>query len=572
MMRRYWSSLPILYKLYIPLILGVGAIVSVLLVYLWGHESDMILNKERDLLQLRSMKVAERLDNGIENLRKELRFLSRLEIMEDMTVDDLDRRISFILQQKGGDLGQSIDLAAVDLNGNIVAASKDTLIHTRFIRFDLIAQNRFAGKNYFYADNKLYLFEPITGTFSTDRLMGYLVMVYPIINFDSFLVEQDGIKLWLLPPSTFHPESGKTVRLEQPKRYLHDSVSLSGVLDGWTLHYAILKKEALEIFFNMQQLFFIAFGLGLFFIFLLIWVVLRRIVEPLHALSKVANNVALTGDYTQKVIERGNDEIGTVGRAFNTLMSTTKLSMERIELLAKTEASLREKSSFLSSMSHELRTPLGSILSLTQYLMTRFDTSEPALEVLGKIENSAHHLLSVINNVLDLAKIEAGKMEPRLSQCDPVGLVASAIEIVMPLADDKGLKMQVRLPEYGQNIVTDPRLLSQVLINLLSNAVKFTDKGHVSVMLRKRAGGYVCEITDTGCGIDAAALGILFDEFYQVPDKNVSRNEGSGLGLAISKRIAFLLQGDLRLYSDGPGKGTKAILTFDSYRHSEQIL
>lgn len=252
-------------------------------------------------------------------------------------------------------------------------------------------------------------------------------------------------------------------------------------------------------------------------------------------------------------------------RFYAALERMLALQMERIELLEKKQSALRAKSAFLSAMSHELRTPLGSILSLSQYQMIQPDTPEPLRETFEKIENSAYHLLGVINNILDFAKAESGKMEPHLSECDPVTIIKDSLDLVAPLIDDKGLKLtsSYHVPDVKFN--NDERLLRQVIINLLSNAIKYTDEGSIDVTLRFHNGEYRLEIKDTGCGIAPEAAGKLFDEFYQVQTDSTRAKEGSGLGLAISKRIARLLHGDLLIFSEGENRGTTALFNFRSF-------
>lgn len=252
-------------------------------------------------------------------------------------------------------------------------------------------------------------------------------------------------------------------------------------------------------------------------------------------------------------------------RFYAALERMLALQMERIELLEKTQNALNSKSAFLSAMSHELRTPLGSILSLTQYSMTQPKTPEPILETLGKIENSAYHLLGVINNILDFAKAESGKMEPRVVECDPISLIEDALALVYPLAEEKELSITTSFHESDLVFMSDPRLFSQVVINLLSNAIKYTTFGSIEIGLCYYEGTYILDVKDTGRGIMQEALEHIFDEFYQVPTKDKNKSEGSGLGLAIGKRIAILLRGDLSISSLGEGRGTTASFHFRSF-------
>lgn len=334
----------------------------------------------------------------------------------------------------------------------------------------------------------------------------------------------------------------------------------------WKYESDLILKKA--FFYDTKIVFFSAFLICIILIALLVWFIVRSIVKPLKELSDTAMKISTTGDYSQTVSETGFDEVGIMAHSFNALMFTTLANIKRLELLGKTQAALQSKSSFLSSISHELRTPLGSILSLTQYTMIQPDTPTSVCETLEKIENSAHHLLGVINNILDLAKAESGKMEPHLSLCEPAEIIQNALELVSPLADDKGLTINIELEPFTKLFRSDPRLLGQVVINLLSNAIKFTEHGSIDIRLHYHDNLFILEVKDSGCGIHRDALENLFDDFYQVRTNDQNTHQGSGLGLAISKRIAVLLQGDLYIRSEGEGRGTTALFHFRSFKHN----
>ena len=564
-MKYRWDSLPIVTKLFLALFGGIALVIIILLSYLWGHESNLMLKKEQDLLYVHSISVANDLNGHLRALNKELLFLSRLEVMNDMVTEDMDRRITTILEQKSDDLGESITLLTLSPGGSILASSNLAQINTSFSEINSVKNAIIKGKTSLFSGERLYFFAPIYGTFYTQEVLGYLVMSYPLKNFSQHLKSNQNLHRWLTPPLLLSDVYKNSFPIFEPDDYLSNSILLGGVLEGWQLHYAMQKKDALALLYHLQTLFLSVLGIGLTVIAFLVWSIVLQIVKPLRSLSDTAKKIAATGDYTQRVVETGNDEVGMMAHSFNALMTTTRLSIERIELLGKTQASLQAKSSFLSAMSHELRTPLGSILSLTQYLMTQAQTPDPMVDTLGKIENSAHHLLGVINNVLDLAKAESGKIKPHLTQCDPISIVENALDLVAPLAEDKGLQITTRFEPREELLKSDARLLGQVVINLLSNAIKYTEHGFIDVALYESDGIFTLVIKDSGCGIEHEALGHLFDEFYQVRSKNESGLEGSGLGLAISQRIATLLLGDLSISSDGEGKGTSALFRFRTF-------
>ncbi len=567
-MQNRWNSYPIVYKLFITLFGGIAVIIIALLSYLWGYESKLILKKEQELLHIQSVDVANNLNSHLVRLQKEILFLSRLEVMNDMVTRDIDQRIASILEQKSDDLGESIVLYAIAPDFTVTAASQLTQISAISTVAHTITVAIKEGKTHFFFEENLYFFTPIYGSFYTKDFLGYLVMSYPLKNFADQLKTDQTLYRWLIPSS-----SATSIRYKSnspmvdTNTYLHDSITLDGILSGWILHYAMPKKEALALLYHFQTLLLSVFAIGLVLIAFLVWITLRRIIKPLRELSDMAMKISTTGDYSQTVAETGFDEVGVMAHSFNALMFTTLVNIQRLELQGKTQAALQAKSAFLSAMSHELRTPLGSILSLTQYLITQPDTPTAVCETLEKIENSAHHLLGVINNILDLAKVESGKMEPHISSCDPVFIIENALELVTPLSEDKGLLIRTQFEPYEGEFKSDPRLLGQVVINLLSNAIKFTEHGFIDVQLHYYDELFILQVKDSGCGIKEEALANLFDDFYQVRTKDQNTLEGSGLGLAISKRIALLLQGDLYIRSEGEGKGTMALFHFRSYRN-----
>lgn len=226
------------------------------------------------------------------------------------------------------------------------------------------------------------------------------------------------------------------------------------------------------------------------------------------------------------------------------------------------------KDRFLASMSHELRTPLNAIIGFTGTLLMRLPgpLTEDQEKQLSTVQMSARHLLSLINDLLDLAKIESGKVEvdfePILVQ-SVVGEVATALR---PLAESKGLRFEVNVPAGGLELMTDRRALSQILLNLTNNAIKFTDNGGVAIDLNQSSekDNILTEIrvTDTGIGIKPEDQERLFQAFTQVEGKGSRRYEGTGLGLYLSQRLAGLLGGSISFESEY-GKGSSFTLRLE---------
>jgi signal transduction histidine kinase len=224
------------------------------------------------------------------------------------------------------------------------------------------------------------------------------------------------------------------------------------------------------------------------------------------------------------------------------------------------EAASHNKSQFLADMSHELRTPLNAIIGLTEMMVSnaaRFGT-EKALEPLRRVNAAGTHLLSLINEVLDLSKIEAGKLE---LNPEPVNL-ARVIDEVIGTAGQLAEKNQNRLIVEAQDnlgaFTADPLRLKQILLNLLSNACKFTKEGDVALRVRKVADGrdwVELAVADTGIGLTAEQQAKLFQEFTQADSLTARRYGGTGLGLALSRKLARMMGGDVTVASE-PGKGS----------------
>jgi signal transduction histidine kinase len=223
------------------------------------------------------------------------------------------------------------------------------------------------------------------------------------------------------------------------------------------------------------------------------------------------------------------------------------------------EASER-KSQFLASMSHELRTPLNAIIGLTEMMVTnatRFGT-EKALEPLRRVNAAGTHLLSLINEILDLSKIEAGKLDLNLESVNLARLIDEVIGTAGQLAEKNKNRLIVEAQENLGVLTADPMRLKQILLNLLSNACKFTKEGEVALRVRKVADGrdwVELAVADTGIGMTAEQQAKLFQDFTQADSLTARRYGGTGLGLAITRKLARMMGGDVTVASE-PGKGS----------------
>ena len=225
------------------------------------------------------------------------------------------------------------------------------------------------------------------------------------------------------------------------------------------------------------------------------------------------------------------------------------------------ESSDRLKSEFLATMSHELRTPLNAIIGFTGTLLMKLPgpLNIEQEKQLRTVQLSAKHLLSLINDLLDVAKIESGKLELRLEPVPCQRVIEEVVGALQPSAAGKGLHLAVHVPEQDVVVFADRRSLSQILINLSNNAIKFTERGSVTIELHEADGAtnlVEISVIDTGIGIAAADLGKLFQSFAQIESGSRRRIEGTGLGLYLSRKLAELQGGRIAVQS-APGEGSR---------------
>jgi signal transduction histidine kinase/ActR/RegA family two-component response regulator len=224
----------------------------------------------------------------------------------------------------------------------------------------------------------------------------------------------------------------------------------------------------------------------------------------------------------------------------------------------------RVKDEFLAHTSHELRTPLNSILGFTKLILDDLCQSpEEERELLADVFESGQHLLGIVNDILDIARIESGKLKLNLERVELRPLFDQVLAVAKVQADAKGLKLVDDAAAELPAVHADPHRVRQILINILGNAVKFTDEGWVSLRARadRVAGHVLLEVQDTGMGIPVEKQTVVFEKFKQVDNSFTRRHGGSGLGLAISRRLVEMMGGFIQLESPGIGLGTTVRFT-----------
>jgi signal transduction histidine kinase len=280
------------------------------------------------------------------------------------------------------------------------------------------------------------------------------------------------------------------------------------------------------------------------------------LIEPITRMNARMGEIA-AGDFSRHVTVGNRDELGTLAANLN------RMSDELGRLYEQLEAANRHKSEFLANMSHELRTPLNAVIGFSDVLLehTFGDLNDKQEQYIGIIQSSGRHLLSLINDILDLSKIEAGRMELELSQFDVEMAVDNTVTLVRDRAARHDLTLAVEVEPELPPMVGDERKIKQILLNLLSNAVKFTpDGGRIDVRARRVDGAVEIAVSDTGIGIAPEDQGAIFEEFRQVGTDVVRKREGTGLGLALTRRFIELHGGTIGVESE-PGKGSTFTFT-----------
>ena len=285
----------------------------------------------------------------------------------------------------------------------------------------------------------------------------------------------------------------------------------------------------------------LALALGL----LLAW----SVVVPLRRTEERLDEIA-AGEFGGRLEVSNRDEIGSLAAKVN----QTSDELER--LYGELETASRHKSDFLATMSHELRTPLNAIIGFSEVLREQMfgELNERQLAYINDVHDAGKHLLSLINDVLDLAKIEAGRMDLELSEVAIPDLLRSAISLHSEHASRSGVDLNLTTEPAEITVTADERRVRQVVFNLLSNAVKFTPPdGRIDVSARLDDGQVEIEVADTGPGIATPDLETIFEEFEQASDGRQA--EGTGLGLPLSRRLVELHGGRLWVESE-PGRGS----------------
>jgi signal transduction histidine kinase len=324
----------------------------------------------------------------------------------------------------------------------------------------------------------------------------------------------------------------------------------------------------------LNHIFILTAGLiaGTLAIVIFYLVTTRLILQPVRVLQETAEKVS-EGDLNIRSDINTGDEFQVLSETFNTMLVNLKNSADqlravnksldlRLGQLAESNVALYEsnrlKSEFLANVSHELRTPLNSILGFAELLKELMQSDDPKIaRYIQNIHSAGHNLLDLINDLLDLAKIEAGRMEVRSEPLSLVDLFEALSSVLKPLTEPKQLTIVPAVRPDVPIIETDPAKLQQILYNFLSNAIKFSPAGEkIDVSAELDGDRVLISVTDRGPGIEPEKQGMIFEKFRQLDGSVTRQHSGTGLGLAISRELATLLGGSIGLHSQHGGGAT----------------
>jgi signal transduction histidine kinase len=347
----------------------------------------------------------------------------------------------------------------------------------------------------------------------------------------------------------------------------------------WAMMVKIDTEEAFAPILKQRNTVFIVGGITLLCVVAGALIVARSISKPIVSLTRVVRFMS-GGDLQQEVPVGRHDEIGELSQAFNKMTADLRQIYETIEDTVRVrtqelhqsnealerarkeaEAANQTKSAFLANMSHELRTPLNAIIGYSEMLQEEAEDlgQEDFTPDLQKINAAGKHLLALINDILDLSKVEAGKMDLYLETFDLADMLQDVATTVHPLVEKNANTLVVQCADTLGSMRADLTKVRQTLFNLLSNACKVTKQGTIGLTVSRQAVDGVDWITfrvsDTGIGISSEQMAKLFQAFSQAEASTARQFGGTGLGLAITRKFCQLMGGDVAVESEGLGKG-----------------
>ncbi|MBI5958429.1 MAG: HAMP domain-containing protein, partial [Chloroflexi bacterium] len=338
--------------------------------------------------------------------------------------------------------------------------------------------------------------------------------------------------------------------------------------NGWGIIVQQRESEVLAPLRDFQRAALIVILIVAVAVLVSMWVVIGQALRPVRVLTQTASAIA-GGDLTRRTAIQRRDEVGVLALSFDTMTSQLQDSINTLEERVKTrthdldlarqeaERANNIKSQFLASVSHELRTPLNAIINFTQFVLSGMmgPVTDRQNNALNKSLNSAVHLLDLINDVLDISKIEAGSLQLFVeTDVDVAAEAKEVIETAGALLKDKPVELTLEVTPALPLIWGDKQRIRQIMLNLVSNACKFTEQGQIKLCVLRRDESVLVTVTDTGPGIPEEERKIIFEVFQQT-QVGLQKGGGTGLGLPISKRLAEAHGGTL-WFESTVGKGS----------------
>ena len=393
-------------------------------------------------------------------------------------------------------------------------------------------------------------------------------------SYRDFDISEQGINLSEVLASG-HRFSGEFLELVRPITLNDKQIGTFYIRTDLELLYNNLKGYAVILFCVGSVSFFIAYIMSSR---------LQQIISmPILTLSQIMKTISSQKDFSVRAEKKNNDELGALFDGFNKMLKQIQVRDKKLSKAVKkfqvakniAEAANIAKSRFLANMSHELRTPLNHIIGFTELVVDQNfgDLNDIQQEYLNDVLYSGKHLLELINDILDLSKVEAGKLELESSDVNPKLLLENSLIMIKEKAMQHSIQLVADIKEIPEKISADERKLKQILYNLLSNAMKFTsDGGSICLAARQvqssdpqafgseqHAAKDFIEIAvqDTGIGLDQEDFKRIFDPFEQLDNSASRKYEGTGLGLALTKQFVELHGGRIWVESNGKDKGSR---------------
>jgi signal transduction histidine kinase/DNA-binding response OmpR family regulator len=486
--------------------------------------------------------------------------LARSTLIGNAVVDDDGRQryLQGFLKDFSQVQGMKINLALTDFLGRPYAQSAPLLASAAWMEDVVIVGETRALCIKYMAEDYIIIAAPVifanTGQpegavavqFKLSHLINAHQFQYMFVREQQFRNVPPLLRLSVTPPDGeqctvyWGDEIGKDAAVILPIR-------LNGALSHWDINVELRTSSAL-FKTPLQELLTIYLVLGcgvMFLVFLASRVLAYSLTRRLRDLKDAATNIALEEDFSKRLPINGSDEVSQLGQTFNQVLQHLEQAYHEHRRAETAEAANRAKSAFIANMSHELRTPLNAVLGFAQILAKDSHLSATQLNSVRSIQRGGEYLLTLINDILDLAKIEAGRFELFFAPCDMNTFFKAICDMFTTRAEQKGIQFHYRTLSPMPTVVhCDDKRLRQITMNLLSNAVKFTETGAVELCTAYEHGCLCVEVRDTGIGIESEQLEEIFQPFSQVSDV-MHKQEGTGLGLSITRKLVEAMGGEL---------------------------